>query len=74
MKTIFSILNKVLLLIISVLVFFLSHPNPLFENGLGFFGYFIYLPVLVLVEKSSLKTVFLWGGFYGALSYGLFAF
>ena len=74
MKTIFSILNKVLLLIISVLVFFLSHPNPLFENGLGFFGYFIYLPVLVIVEKSSLKTVFLWGGFYGSLSYGLFAF
>ena len=26
------------------------------------------------MEESSLKTVFLWGGLYGAFSYGLFAF
>lgn len=74
MKLFFSILKKIILLLISVLIFFLSHPNSFFSDGIGFLGYFIYLPVLFLIEKSSLKTVFLWGGLYGAFSYGLFAF
>ena len=74
MKLFFSILKKIILLLISVLIFFLSHPNSFFSDGIGFLGYFIYLPVLFLMEKSSFKTVFLWGGLYGAFSYGLFAF
>ena len=74
MKLFFSILKKIILLLISVLIFFLSHPNSFFSDGIGFLGYFIYLPVLFLMEESSLKTVFLWGGLYGAFSYGLFAF
>ena len=74
MKLFFSILKKIILLLISVLIFFLSHPNSFFSDGIGFLGYFIYLPVLFLMEESSIKTVFLWGGLYGAFSYGLFAF
>ena len=74
MKNFLSVFQKLLLLIISVLIFFLAHPNPVFADGLGFLGYFIYLPVFFLIDKSSLKNVFLWGGFYGAFSYGLFAF
>ena len=66
MKLFFSILKKIILLLISVLIFFLSHPNSFFSDGIWFLGYFIYLPVLFLIEKSSLKTVFLWGGLYGA--------
>lgn len=69
-----SIIKKVILFVLSVLFFFLAHPNPLYEDGFGFLGFFIYLPVLFLVEKSSLKGVFIWGGLYGALSYGMFAF
>lgn len=74
MKTLYSILKKVILLCVSVLIFFLAHPNNIFINGIGFLGFFIYLPVLFLVEKSSIKTVLLWGGAYGAFAYGLFAF
>ena len=74
MKTLYSILKKVILLFVSVLIFFLAHPNNIFINGIGFLGFFIYLPVLFLVEKASIKTVLLWGGAYGAFAYGLFAF
>ena len=74
MKNFLSVFQKLLLLIISVLIFFLAHPNPVLADGLGFLGYFIYLPVFFLIDKSSLKNVFLWGGFFGAFSYGLFAF
>lgn len=58
----------------SVLLFVLANPNIVVKTGIGFLGFFIYLPVLFLIHKSSLKTVWIYGLFYGVLSYGLYAY
>ncbi len=62
------------LLIISSLFFWLSNPNIIFENGLGFLAWFNYLPVFFLIKKSSLRRSIFWGALYGALSYALYGY
>lgn len=66
--------KKVLLLLSAILLFVLSNPNIIFNDGLGFLAFFIYLPVLLLISKSSIKSVWIYGLFYGALSYGIYAY
>lgn len=63
-----------ILSLLSALVFFLAHPNPIIKTGLSFLGFFIYLPVLFIINKADFKTVWFFGGLYGSLSYGLYAF
>lgn len=63
-----------LLLFISILIFVISNPNILFTNGIGVLGFFIYLPVLLLIRRTSLKSVWSYGAIYGALSYGLYGY
>ncbi|MBQ5498758.1 MAG: apolipoprotein N-acyltransferase, partial [Treponema sp.] len=53
------------------ILFFLSHPNIFFHNGLFPLGFFALLPVFLAIRTSSFKTVWLKGFFYGILSYGL---
>ena len=55
-------------------LFFLSHPNILFQNGLFPLGFFALLPVFLAVRASSFKTVWLKGFVYGLLSYGSFCY
>ena len=59
------------LLILSSVLFWLSSPNIFFEDGLGFLGWFIYLPVFFIIKKINIRQAILCGAFYGALSYGL---
>lgn len=68
------ILKNILLLIVSILLFVFSNPNFVFTKGLGFLVYFIYLPVLLLIHRSSFKTVWIYGILYGAISYGVFGY
>ena len=69
-----NLLFKLCLVLFSSLLFFLAHPNQLIKNGAGFLGFVYYLPVIYIVYKSELKNVWLYGGLYGALSYGLFGY
>ncbi|MCR5316795.1 MAG: apolipoprotein N-acyltransferase [Treponema sp.] len=55
---------------VGAVLFFLSHPNPVFQNGFFLFGFFALLPVFLSVRTSSFKTVWLKGFVYGILSYG----
>lgn len=57
-----------------VILFVLSHPSFIFSKGLFFLAFFIYIPVLISVHKATLKTVWLQGFIFGALSYGLYAY
>lgn len=66
--------SQLLLVIIAVLIFVLANPNILVHNGLGFLGFFVYLPILILVNKCSLKTIWIYGLFYGVFSYGLYGY
>jgi len=69
-----NLISQIILLIISVLIFVLANPNILVKNGLGFLGFFIYLPVLYVVTKSNLKNAWAYGLVYGALSYGIYGY
>lgn len=56
---------KLLLLAISILLFAVASPVTAF---------FCFVPVLFLIEKTSMKKVWLWGGIYNSLSYFFYAF
>ena len=67
-------LSQFFLILLAALIFFLANPNPVIKNGLGFLGFLTYLPVIFCVCKSSFKNVWLFGGIYGALAYGLYGY
>ncbi len=69
-----QIFHLVILVCFAAFLFWISNPNILFNEGLSFFAFFIYLPVLIAVRKSPLKLVWLFGGLYGALSYGFYGY
>lgn len=76
-KNSFNYLNliyKSILLLLSAFFFFISHPNPIIKDGLFITGFFIYLPVLLLVYDCSLKNAWITGGIYGLLSICLFGY
>ena len=60
--------------IISSVFFWLSHPNLIFENGLGFLAFIHYLPVLFLIKKSPLHYAWIFGALYGIFSYALYGY
>jgi len=62
------------LTVLAALLFWLSNPNILFQNGLAFIAFFNYLPVLLLINKSSLKSSLFFGALYGILSYALYGY
>ena len=61
-------------LIIAISIFVLANPNFITPKGLSFFAWFIYIPVLFIIQKSKLKTVWLTGFLYGGLSYLLLVY
>ena len=69
-----GIILKLLWLILSVTLFWLSNPNVFFENGLSYLAWFNYLPVLFLIKKSKIHEALIFGAIYGALSYGLYGY
>ena len=69
-----NFIQNLFLLIIASVLFWLSNPNVFFNDGLSFLAWFNYLPVFFLIKNTKLKNVWLWGGIYGALSYGLYGY
>ena len=55
------------LVIFGALLFALANPNVIFKQGLPFAGWFIYVPFLYLIKKSSVKICWLYSGIYGVL-------
>ena len=50
----------------------MQNPNFIFSKGLGFLAWFLYFFILLLIDITNKKFVFLVGLIYGVLSYGLF--
>ncbi len=67
-------LFNIVLLAGSSILFACAHPNILVHKGLPLCAYFALFPLFVLVRRISFRSSFLWGGFYGAFSYSLFAY
>ena len=53
-------------------LFALANPGFIFSKGVPLAAWVMYVPAFMLVRRSSFKTVWLWGGVYGALSYCLY--
>ena len=60
--------------ILAVLLFVFSNPNFLITKGISILGWFIYIPVLFIIKKCRLRSVWLAGGLYGAIGYLLLAY
>lgn len=69
-----SFISDFLLLFASVFLFIVANPNFLISKGLGFFGWFIYVPVLLLIKNKSIKTVWIYGFIYGIIAYGIYGY
>jgi len=63
---------QLLLVLTAAILFTLSFPNLLFENGLSFLAWFAYIPILVLIDKNSFLACAGLGAVYGVLAYSLF--
>jgi len=61
-----------LLVLAAAVIFTLSFPNLLIENGLPFLAWFAYIPILVLIDKNSFLACAGLGAVYGVLTYSLF--
>ena len=62
------------LVIIGALLFSLANPNLLFKQGFSIAAWFMYIPFLFLIKKSSLKNCWLYSGIYGVLCVCAYAF
>lgn len=60
--------------VIAAIFFALANPGFVAAKGLAFFAWFYYVPVFFITRKSSFKLVWLYGAFYGAISFGLYIY
>jgi len=59
-------------LIIASILFAASFPSLFFQNGLPLLAWIAYIPVFLVIRRSSFGLCFFWGAFYGYAAYGLF--
>ncbi len=63
-----SFLKSGLLILLSSILFSLSHPSFLFEKGLSFFSWIYFIPLFFVLKSSSNKVSFIYGFLFGFLS------
>lgn len=73
-KRVKNVLECFGLVIAGGILFALPNPNIVFKNGLGIFAWIMYVPFLFIIKKTSFKSCWLFGGLYGALCVGLYAY
>ncbi len=73
-KNVRYVLINIGLLISACFLFALPHPTDLFLPGLPFLSYFAFIPVFLLVQRSSWKSVWLYGLLYGLGGYFIYVF
>ena len=67
-----TVLKELGLLLISVVLFALSFPNPLVMKGIFILGFIALVPIFPVIHKSGWLKVCLYGILYGWVSYGVF--
>ncbi|RKX91040.1 MAG: apolipoprotein N-acyltransferase [Spirochaetes bacterium] len=60
------------LLLLSSVVFSLSFPSFISDRGFGVLSFVSIIPVFIVVHRSSWKSVFFYGSFYGFVTYAIF--
>ncbi len=69
-----SVLINLSLTVSASFLFFLSHPNVIARQGLGFLGFVELVPVFFVINRSKPKSAWCYGLLYGALSYGFLSY
>lgn len=67
-----NVLINIALLVIAILLFALPHPTDFFLNGMPILSYFAFIPLFILIQRISWKTVLLYGFIYGVCCYSVF--
>lgn len=57
---------------LAAIMFALAHPNPLAANGLPVLAWLMYLPALLVLNRSALPGAAFWGAVYGFTAFALF--
>ena len=65
-------IKSLILLLISSVLFALSFPSFINDNGFAFLGYFALVPMFLAIHQIRLRTAPLWGFLYGLVTYALF--
>lgn len=63
-----------LLLFTSAFLFAVSFPGFIFKKGFSAAAWFCFVPLFIATDKMTFKGSFLWGLFYGFVSYGFLVF
>jgi len=71
-KWINGLLIHLALILLASILFAASFPNPLIKDGFPFLAWFMYIPVLLVINKSKLPVCAIWGAVYGFTAYCLF--
>lgn len=61
-------------LVLSVFLFFIANPNPIIKEGLGFFAWIYYVPLLLCVRKLKASNSWFAGFSFGCLFYLSYAY
>jgi apolipoprotein N-acyltransferase len=64
--------KKLWCILFSAALFALSHPNPIFSEGLPVIAWIMYLPALLVIRRSTASACLLWGAVYGFTAFSLF--
>ena len=62
------------LLLSGIILFALPHPNFITVQGFPILSYFAFIPIFILVNRVSWKTVWAYGMLYGTGGYCLFVY
>ena len=69
-----NVLLNLGLLLSGIVLFALPHPNFITVQGFPLLSYFAFIPLFILVNRVSWKTVWAYGLFYGVGCYCLFVY
>lgn len=68
----YKVLSDVGLLVLSSLVFALSFPSFLSHTGFPLLAFFSVIPLFIVIHRARWIAVFLYGTFYGFVTYAIF--
>ncbi len=71
--TIKNILKNLLLILAGAFLFAFSNPNPIVKHGFPLAAWIMYVPLFVVIKKSSFKSCWLYTGLYGMLCVAAYA-
>ena len=71
-KRVRKLFIHLVLIVLASLLFAVSFPNLIIEKGIPLFAWIAFIPVFIVIRRTSLAASLFWGALYGYCAYGLF--